>query len=554
MPPLDPQAKALAQAIREAEGFKGDPNIKGESGEWGAYQWTPATWDAYSKEAGVNAVFGTATLEQQNEVAYKKIKQWKDAGYNPGQIASMWNAGVGKPNAYLEGHKGVNKFGVEYDTPDYAERVATSYHRLKGQIQDVTPEQLAPQGGSLMSNLGENLAGRVQDIADTFQQPNLARGVLRSAGAVAGGIGDITGTILSAVTPDFIEKPVMGALGDVVGGALNTETGRGLVTAYESLDPELRKDIGAVGNIASLVPIGKGVSLGAGAVKGAVPTAVRVAAKTEGVVGDAARRSLVKEAIDIVSPKPTQKVSKTGIKAGRGESGGLFTPSTVAPDEKTLRAAEAAAGIVKKGNTGIQNANAVRDEIGNIAEKLKTDLKNMEVAPILQKEEMDDLLERSLREIGENPTMVGDAARSAELILNKFKSFLPRGDVTAYDLLEARKRLDKWMDTQTVSNVFNPNYETAKTVALRSIRQGANDLVATKAPDVAVKEMLRRQSALYDALENISAKAAQEVGRTGLDRFMRRHPRTTGLVGAGAGAVLTGLGIGTVPNLLGSEK
>jgi len=33
------------------------------------------------------------TLENENKATYLKIKDWKSQGYNPAQIASMWNSG-----------------------------------------------------------------------------------------------------------------------------------------------------------------------------------------------------------------------------------------------------------------------------------------------------------------------------------------------------------------------------------------------------------------------------------------------------------------------------
>ena len=105
------------------------------------------------------------------------------------------------------------------------------------------------------------------------------------------------------------------------------------------------------------------------------------------------------------------------------------------------------------------------------------------------------------------------------------------------------------MSSLQSGDVFNPNYETAKTVALRAIRQEANDLIAAKAPSVAVKESLARQSALYDALENVSAKAAKEVGTTGVNRFMQKHPGVAGLLKVGGTGGGAGLGISAVDDL-----
>lgn len=131
---LDPQAVNLAKAIRQTES-KGDFNAKGASGEWGAYQYTKPTWDADNKAFGTNYEYGKATPEQQNELAYKKIKSLKDQGHNVGQVASIWNSG--KPE--WEGKKGVNKYGVKYDVPAYVDSVARTYQQYKQGNSNATP-------------------------------------------------------------------------------------------------------------------------------------------------------------------------------------------------------------------------------------------------------------------------------------------------------------------------------------------------------------------------------------------------------------------------------
>lgn len=114
---------------------------RGKSGEYGAYQYTPDTWNARSKKYGVNVPLEQATPEQQNEVQYKWIKEMKDKGYNIGQIASMHNAGEGRPNAYQENFRGTNQYGVEFDVPAYARKVAEQYQQMKGQAPQATPTQ-----------------------------------------------------------------------------------------------------------------------------------------------------------------------------------------------------------------------------------------------------------------------------------------------------------------------------------------------------------------------------------------------------------------------------
>lgn len=133
---LDPSVVNLARAIRQTESG-GDFSAKGASGEHGAYQFTSDTWNSEAPKYGINVPIEKATPEQQNAVAYNKIKEWKDGGKDVTNIASMWNAGEGEPDAYTgkfsngKSSIGTNKFGVKYDVPAYAKSVAGAYLKLK---------------------------------------------------------------------------------------------------------------------------------------------------------------------------------------------------------------------------------------------------------------------------------------------------------------------------------------------------------------------------------------------------------------------------------------
>ncbi len=143
---LDPKVLNLAKSIKLAETGSGDTyKKKGGSGEFGAYQFMPDTYKTYAQKylGDSNA---QPTIENQNKIAYSFIKEKKDQGFNPSQIASMWNAGEKKPNAYKENWKGVNSHGVAYDTPAYALKVSEYYKKLNGnQPGDVTHETPQPE-------------------------------------------------------------------------------------------------------------------------------------------------------------------------------------------------------------------------------------------------------------------------------------------------------------------------------------------------------------------------------------------------------------------------
>lgn len=126
---LDPQVLSLAKSIRKAEtGTSTDPyNARGASGESGAYQFMPDTWNALSQKH-LGQAGAPMTVENQNKVAYGQIKEWKDKGYNPAQIASLWNSG--NPDAYKQGLKGTNAKGVAYDVPAYVAKVSQYYKEM----------------------------------------------------------------------------------------------------------------------------------------------------------------------------------------------------------------------------------------------------------------------------------------------------------------------------------------------------------------------------------------------------------------------------------------
>lgn len=142
---VDPQIKNLVQAIGQTEtGGESDPyNAKGASGEFGRYQFMPDTYKEYAQKylGDSNAA---PTVENQNRIAYSFVKEKKDSGYNPAQIASMWNAGESKPDAYKENYQGTNAEGVAYNTPAYVQKVSNYYKQYSSGQQPDSSDQTQP--------------------------------------------------------------------------------------------------------------------------------------------------------------------------------------------------------------------------------------------------------------------------------------------------------------------------------------------------------------------------------------------------------------------------
>lgn len=106
----------LMYAIRMVESG-GDYERKGASGEYGAYQFTKASWRMYSYLYFEELL--PMTKEYQDSVAYVKVKNLVNAGFTDLEIASIWNCG--KPD--WKGRKGVNRDGVRYDVPHHVKKI-----------------------------------------------------------------------------------------------------------------------------------------------------------------------------------------------------------------------------------------------------------------------------------------------------------------------------------------------------------------------------------------------------------------------------------------------
>jgi len=113
-------AESIANAIKQVES-QGNYQARGGSGETGAYQFMPNTWRQWAGEflGNPNA---PQTPENQDYVAVAKVQSLIDQGYGPQEIALIWNGGTPKVK------KGVNKYGVAYNSGSYANKVLSQLY------------------------------------------------------------------------------------------------------------------------------------------------------------------------------------------------------------------------------------------------------------------------------------------------------------------------------------------------------------------------------------------------------------------------------------------
>ena len=378
---LDPDAVNLAKAIRQTESG-GNFTAKGKSGEYGAYQFTEPTWKAMSSKYGVNAPLNKATSEQQNEVAYRQVKEWKDKGYNPGQIASMWNSG--KPDAYLDStYKGTNKSGAKYDVPAYAKSVATAYQAIKkgGQVQS------DPNNPSSTAN------------QTPTEQPK--RGFLST---VAHGLIDPVATIVAR--PFQVGAELLGASPEAVDKFSKDQLG-GFVAPVPQNASDVVKDVGrAAQTVAFGMPVGTlGGAIKAGAVMGA---------------GGGLEQN------------PSIEGATTGglLGAGLGLGGGLVSKalgaipkSLVSSAFKDLSPAEIEKALQTKtigtSNNLLQQSRKAVADYGNQIDKLLTDSKKVGIGGIVGGGSGNDAIRQTITQFPEY-----NSDKGVVKMLTKIKSLL----------------------------------------------------------------------------------------------------------------------------------
>jgi len=100
---------------------KGNYKAKGKSGEYGAYQFTSKTWNAYCTKYFKKYLLPSP--ENQDLIAFLKVGELVDKGYSLAEIASIWNSG----SPQWKNRIGVNQYGVKYNVPKYVSKVVNLF-------------------------------------------------------------------------------------------------------------------------------------------------------------------------------------------------------------------------------------------------------------------------------------------------------------------------------------------------------------------------------------------------------------------------------------------
>jgi hypothetical protein len=526
MPPLDKDVVNLAKAIRQVESGNRPVTPQEGSGFGGAsrYQYSHDTWKEAAKKylGNENAPL---TLENENQATYYRIKEWKDMGKNPAQIVSMWNAGPNEPEAYTgrfsngKPSVGENQYGVKYDVPSHVQKVRAEYERIKmggqaapignTQFQTAVPRpedqgvlgQLgtapykAPEPETKLDrrlNQGSEALGKLSTGLAEGDLSQIGSGAIQTGGAVAGGIVDATDALLGLIpgydaAMDFLGKKVVAPLIEKGGGENVYNQWKLFATEY----PEAAKNIGAIGNIVSVIPIFKAARTGMG------------------VVGDTARAGASKTGfISSVEEAAKNELRQSGASAP-SKAGQVLSPQTI------------------KGKT-VDPVNTIVDgdylpEVVNDAQGIPrysatAAINKLDESINLDEQRLQGMLEDASRQglVGYVP-MTALRADAADVIR---KAFVDRGQVDA-----ALKKADKIFDDYTkykgdlvpLTELNNMKRGIREAVNFNSaklsgdVRYQMGNLFMDKIEEVAEKQGIKAVAeANFDMASKIRAKEALE--------------------------------------------
>lgn len=280
---------------------------------------------------------------------------------------------------------------------------------------------------------------------------------------------------------------------------------------FSKKHPEAAADIGGLHNLANLVPgylAGeKAVSTALSAGEKVAPEMVKAgeAATKAGVEDIAATKA--KKLNALVSKRETMKVAEKNV--ADTEQKGLLRTNVHTPDAFAQDVANTVGQVpgINTNRSFQYNYNKIAAE--NKAEAIKLDRMLKDSNVVIPPEKINQAITRVKSSLAKQTFLVGDAEKVADKMFTEAGSLLDKNGNTASGLLKTRQEFDKWARGQIAGDPFSDS-NRARGASLKAIRDSLNNIIAEAVPEAKVKESLRKQFHLFEALDNIEPKAARE--------------------------------------------
>lgn len=402
--------------------------------------------------------------------------------------------------------------------------------------------QDANQPPGYFSRLGADYIGAAQSIISDIQRPSrLAEegaSPLRVGVAVAEAGLRTVGKVAETAFAPIVEAPGIKQGLELAGRSIARIPGFDFVlnkiSDFSLKHPDLAKDFKNVVDIAVLFGGGKAAKQAGTAVKKA-----GVELEVGGLKAAEAAKSVFAE--ELVSPIPTKAIKLQQV-VRTTEAPGLFKKDIVAPTISEKASAEEVAKIpgIRESNTFQKNFNLIRDYNVGQAKQLESDVAKYNF--VIPRKVTLAKLKEAAKSLEGNPLIVGDAEKTAQKLIAGAEKIVNENKGTGSGILKARKEYDQWVLSQK-PKAFDATADNAFTVANRAVRDTLNTILDENAVNLGVKDSLRRQSALFNAMDNVAEKAALEAN-TPLLRAFDRVGKLLGVKSRLVQAVATAVGIG----------
>ncbi|OGT23538.1 MAG: hypothetical protein A2W47_04495 [Gammaproteobacteria bacterium RIFCSPHIGHO2_12_38_15] len=393
-----------------------------------------------------------------------------------------------------------------------------------GRLSTQQAQVSIPQETGFLGGIAEDIKKRtakVEQISDIYKEKgiSLPEGALQVAGQAAGGVLDVAGRAISKITPDIIEKPIVKGISSIVQTAPVQE----IVKTYQEFQtkhPRAAADLEASINLLMVLGLPKAQKTGQAIVGKGSKTITAAGTKSLQIEKESFVRRLTR-------PIRTPTVQRAEVARTTEAGFGPLKKSIVAPTSKELAAQKAVLQVqgVDKLKTYQQNYNIIKTHNKNLAQTLETQLKANDFT--YSKKELASLLKNTKKELTRSPLLVGDNAKLADKLITELTRRLNSAQPNGSSLLGVRKEFDIWVKKQK-PHIFDPKSDNALSFVNRELRGTVNDFLEKKATNVAVKQSLQKQNALFTAMENIAPKAAQEAD-TAIGRAFQNMMLTVGI-------------------------
>jgi hypothetical protein len=318
---------------------------------------------------------------------------------------------------------------------------------------------------------------------------------------------------------------------------------------FAAKHPIVAKDAAAIGNIASILPIGKigevaakGVTTGLKAAgTAAVKTGERVIASQTAKTASRTAETAFRDALDISRPKMTPKLEQQAFNEGRVGKQGIFKPASVTPSAHETRVAEALQPLVEEGRVSPKFSPAKnREEINIEVSRINHEVEQHAHDPRFNQPFNETQLRTRLKAAKDDLSIVFASDPTIESTYDAVADAMVKsiGKKNVAGLFSARKSFDSIPAVKKLlDGLKGAEGENLRREVVLTVRGAANDLIGDYLP--VYKDAMRRETNLLRASENIGTKI-RGITQEGRAMSFLKTPKGKLLKQAAIGAGLAG--------------